>query len=169
MYRGCPCWEPPSQPFCVLVGVVTSCVLCARVRGHVPRSCATENTYRSCEDTRKPKPPRIKNEKIKQIPARYVKKLRSESEVVGKAKKDGKIVPFANLNAELEKDLQKYKGRVVLRVDNATVEEGRRAVFTEQSASASQMTAAKLLELSQSFLVRVQKRVTQCQRTLRSQ
>ena len=34
-----------SQPLCVLVGVVTSCVLCARVRGRVSRSCATENTY----------------------------------------------------------------------------------------------------------------------------
>ena len=33
------------QPFCVLVGVVTSCVLCARVRGHVSHSCATENAY----------------------------------------------------------------------------------------------------------------------------
>ena len=30
---------------CVLVGVVTSCVLCACVRGRVSRSCATENTY----------------------------------------------------------------------------------------------------------------------------
>ena len=30
---------------CVFVGVVTSCVLCACVRGHVSRSCATENTY----------------------------------------------------------------------------------------------------------------------------
>ena len=34
-----------SQPLCVLVGVVTSCVLCARVRGRVSRSCATENTH----------------------------------------------------------------------------------------------------------------------------
>ena len=34
-----------SQPLCVLVGVVTSCVPCARVRGRVSRSCATENTY----------------------------------------------------------------------------------------------------------------------------
>ena len=32
------------QPFSIFK-VVTSCVLCARVRGHVPRSCATENTY----------------------------------------------------------------------------------------------------------------------------
>ena len=58
VYRGCPCRDPPvchrvqgdsgakRQPtLCVLVGVVTSCVPCARVRGHVPRSCATENTY----------------------------------------------------------------------------------------------------------------------------
>ena len=34
-----------GQPLCVLVGVVTSCVLCARGRGRVSRSCATENTY----------------------------------------------------------------------------------------------------------------------------
>ena len=33
------------QPLCVLVGVVTSCVLCARFRVRVSRSCATENTY----------------------------------------------------------------------------------------------------------------------------
>ena len=56
VYRGCPCHPPvchrvqgdsvaKRQPLCVLVGVVTSCVLCARVRGHVPRPCATENTY----------------------------------------------------------------------------------------------------------------------------
>ena len=54
--RGCPCRDPPvchrvhgdsvaqHQPFYLLVRVVTSCVLCARVRGHVPCSCATENT-----------------------------------------------------------------------------------------------------------------------------
>ena len=29
----------------MLVGVVTSCVLCPRVRGRVSRSCATENAY----------------------------------------------------------------------------------------------------------------------------
>ena len=36
---------PKSQPICVLVGVVSSCVLSARVRGRVSRSCATENTH----------------------------------------------------------------------------------------------------------------------------
>ena len=57
VYGGCPCQDPPvchrvqsdsvakRQPFCVLLGVVTSCVLCACVRGRVSRSCATENTY----------------------------------------------------------------------------------------------------------------------------
>ena len=57
VYRGCPCRDPPvchrvqgdsvakRQPLCVLVGVVTSCVLCTRVRGRLSRSCATENTY----------------------------------------------------------------------------------------------------------------------------
>ena len=57
VYRGCPACthggchrvqDDPvrkSQPLCVLFGVVTSCVLCARVRGRVSRSCAVENTY----------------------------------------------------------------------------------------------------------------------------
>ena len=35
-----------KAPTLVFVGVVTSCVLCARVHGHVSRSCATENTYK---------------------------------------------------------------------------------------------------------------------------
>ena len=54
VYRGCPCRDPlvchrvqcdsvaKRQPLCVVVGVGTSCVLCARVCGHVPCSCATE-------------------------------------------------------------------------------------------------------------------------------
>ena len=38
-------WQS-ANPCCVLLaGVVTSCVLCARLRGRVSRSCATENTY----------------------------------------------------------------------------------------------------------------------------
>ncbi len=57
VYRGFHCGDPPvchrvqddsvakREPFFVLLGVVTSCVLCARVRGRVSRSCATENTY----------------------------------------------------------------------------------------------------------------------------
>ena len=40
-------WQS-ANPCCVLVGVVgvvTSCVPCPRVRGRTTRSCATENTY----------------------------------------------------------------------------------------------------------------------------
>ena len=40
-------WQS-ANPSCVLVGVVgivTSCVPCPRVRGRTSRSCATENTY----------------------------------------------------------------------------------------------------------------------------
>ena len=40
-------WQS-ANPCCVfvgVVGVVTSCVPCARVRGRTSRSCATENTY----------------------------------------------------------------------------------------------------------------------------
>ena len=49
-------------------------------------------------------------------------------------------------NAELEKALQKYKGRVVLRGDQVKDEHGFQAVFTEQGASASHMVAAKSLD-----------------------
>ena len=48
--------------------------------------------------------------------------------------------------AELANRLQTYKGRVVLRGDNIKDEEGYRAVFTEQGASASQMVGAKTLD-----------------------
>ena len=46
-------------------------------------------------------------------------------------------------NAELEPQLQQYKGRVVLRGDIAKDDSGAYAVFTDQGSSASQMTAAK--------------------------
>ena len=49
-------------------------------------------------------------------------------------------------NAELEKHLQKYKGRLVLRGDNIRDKDGLQAVFTEQGAGASQMVAAKSLD-----------------------
>ena len=43
--------------------------------------------------------------------------------------------------------VQKYKGRVVLRGDIVNDESGSYAVFTEQGSSASQMTAAKVLDI----------------------
>ena len=50
-------------------------------------------------------------------------------------------------NAELEPKLQKYKGRVVLRGDIVKDDSGAFAVITEQGSSASQMTAAKVMDV----------------------
>ena len=50
-------------------------------------------------------------------------------------------------NAELEPKLQKYQGRVVLRGDIVKDDSGAHAVFTEQGSSASQKTAAKVMDV----------------------
>ena len=50
-------------------------------------------------------------------------------------------------NAELETKHQKYKGRVVLRGDIVKDDPGSYAVFTEQGSPASQMTAAKVMDI----------------------
>ena len=50
-------------------------------------------------------------------------------------------------NAEPEAKNQKYKGRVVLRGDVVKDNSGSCAVFTEQGSSASQMTAAKIIDI----------------------
>ena len=42
---------------------------------------------------------------------------------------------------------KKYKGRVVLRGDIVKDDSGSYAVFTEQGSSASQMTAAKIMDI----------------------
>ena len=54
-------------------------------------------------------------------------------------------------NAELEAMCQKHKGRVVLRGDNVKDGSGAYAVFTEQGSFASQMTAAKVMDIFQGF------------------
>ena len=50
-------------------------------------------------------------------------------------------------NSELGPQYQKYKGRVVLRDDIVKDDSGSYAVFTEQGSSASQMTAAKVMDI----------------------
>ena len=50
-------------------------------------------------------------------------------------------------NGELEAKHQKYKGRVVFRGDIVKDNSGSYAVFTEQGSSASQMTAAKIMDI----------------------
>ena len=70
------------------------------------------------------------------------------------AHKKQRTVYFATLmdichlkNAELEPKIQKYNGWVVLRGDTVKNESGSYAVFTEQGSSASQMTAAKVMDI----------------------
>ena len=50
-------------------------------------------------------------------------------------------------NAELETKHQKYQGRVVRRGDIVKDDSGSYAVFTEQGLSASQRTAAKIMDI----------------------
>ena len=82
-----------------------------------------------------------------------VNKVRPKAEVIAEAQKNNKSVHFGRLmdlchlkHAELEQQVQKYKGRVVFRGDQVKDETGFYAVFTEQGASASQMAAAKFLD-----------------------
>ena len=74
-------------------------------------------------------------------------------EVNAEARKEGRTVHFASFtdhchlkNSELEPRFRKYKGRIVLRGVIVKVDSGSYAVFTEQGSSASQMTAAKLMD-----------------------
>ena len=74
--------------------------------------------------------------------------------MIDEARTKGAEVHFSSLmdichlkNAELEAKHQKYKGRVVLRGDIVKDNSGSYAVFTEQGSSASQMTAAKVMDI----------------------
>ena len=74
--------------------------------------------------------------------------------MIDEARTSGATVHFASLMdichlkiAELEAKHQKYKGRVVLRGDIVKDNSGSYAVFTEQGSSASQMTAAKIMDI----------------------
>ena len=81
-------------------------------------------------------------------------KVKSKNNVIDEARTSGTTVHFASLmdichlkNAELETKHQKYKGRVVLRGDIVKDDSGSYAVFTEQGSSASQMTAAEIMDI----------------------
>ena len=91
-------------------------------------------------------------EKLEQIPAWDITKVRSKSEVIDEARTKGAKVHFASLmdichlrNADLETKHQ--KGRITLRGDIVKDDSGSYAVFTEQGSSASQMTAAKVMDI----------------------
>ena len=93
-------------------------------------------------------------EKLENISAWNLTKVRSTKEVIDEARTSDATVHFASLmdichlkNAELEAKHPKYKGRVVLRGDIVKDDSGSYAVFTEQGSSASQMTAAKIMDI----------------------
>ena len=93
-------------------------------------------------------------EKLEKISAWKLTKVRSKKEVIDEARTSGAAVHFASSmdichlkNAELEAKHQKYKGRVVLRGDIVKDDSGSYTVFTEQGSSASQMTAAKIMDI----------------------
>ena len=93
-------------------------------------------------------------EKPEKIPAWDLTKVRRKKEVIDEAGTSGATVHFASLmdichlkNAELEAKHQKYKGRVVFRTDIVKEDSGSYAAFTEQGSSASQMTAAKIMDM----------------------
>ena len=93
-------------------------------------------------------------EKLEKISAWNLTKVRSKKEVIDEARMSGATVHFASLmdichlkDAELEAKHQKYKGPVVLRGDIVKDDSGSCAVFTEQGSSASQMTAAKIMDI----------------------
>ena len=92
--------------------------------------------------------------KLEKISAWKLTKVRSKKKVIDEARTSGAKVHFASLmdichlkNAELEAKHQKYKGRVVLRGVIVKDDSGYYAVFTEQGSSASQMTAAEIMDI----------------------
>ena len=93
-------------------------------------------------------------EKLEKILAWDKTKVRNKSDVIDEARKEGRKVNFASQmdlchlkNAEVEAKHQKYKGRVVLRGDIVKDDSGSYAVFTAQGSSASQKTAAKVMDI----------------------
>ena len=100
-------------------------------------------------------------EKLEKISAWNLTKVKSKKQVIDEARMSGATVHFASLmdichlkNAELEAKHHKYKGRVVLRGDIVKDNSGSYAVFTEQGSSASQMTAAKIMDIISRCLLR---------------
>ena len=92
--------------------------------------------------------------KLEKIPAWQLTKVRNKKEVIDEARNRGRTVHFATLmdtchqkNEELKPQFQNFKGRVVLRGDIVKDDSGSYAVCTEQGSSASQMTAAKVMDV----------------------
>ena len=88
--------------------------------------------------------------KLQKQPACDESNVTSKAEVIGTGKSERKTFHFATLMEfcpELEKKFQNDEGRVVLRCDIVKHDSWNDAVFTEHGASASHMTAAKVLNV----------------------
>ena len=95
--------------------------------------------------------------KLEKMPAWQVMKVKSKKQVIEKAQKEGRTVHFAtqmdfclSRTRCWSKRAKHIKGRVVLRGDVVEDDSRINAAFTEQGSSASQMTAAKALDVSAS-------------------
>ena len=92
--------------------------------------------------------------KLERISAWNLANVRNQSEVIEETRHKGVKVHFASLmdichlkNSESEKKHQKDEGRVTHRSDIVKDDSGSCALFTEQGSSASQMTAAKVMDI----------------------
>ena len=87
--------------------------------------------------------------KLETMQAWQLDEVTSKKEVILEAQRDRRKVHFAALMdlCHLKKTELKPKIRVVLRGDIVKDDSGACAVFTEQGSSASQMTAAKVMDV----------------------
>ena len=90
-------------------------------------------------------------EKLEKISAWNLTKVRSKKQVIDEARTSGAKVHFASsmdiCHLNWRQNTKNTKGRVVLRGDIVKDNSGSYAVFTEQGSSASQMTAAKVMDI----------------------
>ena len=95
-------------------------------------------------------------QKLEKLPAMQMTKVRSKKKgVIQEAQKEGRTVPFAALMdgwppQELEVGAENSKNTqdvFVLQGDTVKDDSGPKTVFTEQGSSASQMTAAKFMDV----------------------
>ena len=93
-------------------------------------------------------------EKLEKISAWNLTKVKSKKMVIDAARKEGRKVHFASLmdichlkNAELEAKEPKIQRSSCTPRSYCKDDSGSYAVFTEQGSSASQMTAAKVMDI----------------------
>ena len=92
--------------------------------------------------------------KIETIPAEQLEKVRSKKEVIKEAQKNKKKSTLLHWWTSViwrtrswSRNSNSTKGRLVLRADIVKDDSGAHAVFAEQGSSASQMTAAKVMDV----------------------